>query len=229
MAAIIDSEHKVEDMHDTGVHGFTSGDAPANAPPTEFTADWCNAVQQEINNGIGAAEINLNTAKDDQLGEAIQEIAYVAKPRSSGKTAMFIQFDTDTAQADAAAWGEYKRTGRDFERAGGGATFRLAEMNMIPNNCAVMLTFTVVLVRSDDKTEYLTYEGKADFYRGTNAATSAVGAVSGVYAGGTAAASATLVESSNGYPAVQIDPSSLSALKTWNTTVSVVALVTTQS
>ncbi|RTL04395.1 MAG: hypothetical protein EKK62_16505 [Acidimicrobiia bacterium] len=229
MAAVIDSEHKVEDMHDTGVHGFTSGDAPANSPPTELTADWCNAVQQEINNGIAAAEINLNTAKDDQLGGAIQEIAYVQKPRSSGKTATLFQFDTDTAQADAATWGEYKRTGRDFERTGGGATFELAEMAMLPNNCAVLIDFDVTLVRSDDKTVYLAYSAKGDFYRGTNNATSAAVSQSGMFASGSAAATATLVKSSNGYPAIQIDPSGLSAAKTWNTTVVVRVVATTQS
>ena len=229
MAAIIATEHKVTDMHDTGVHGFTNGDPPANSKATEMSADWCNTVQQEINNAIAAAGVALNSAKDDQLGEAVQEIAYVQKPRDSGKTVIFTQFDADTAEVDAATWGEYRKTGRDFERTGGGATFQMAELDELPNNCAALLDFTVTLVRSNDKTVYLTYNAKCDFYRGTNNATSGVGSQSGMFAAGTAAATATLVKSTNGYPAVQIDPSSLSNLHTWNTTVSVVCLVTTQS
>lgn len=229
MAAIIDSLHKEIDMHDTGVHGFTNGDAPSNSKPTELTAAWCNAVQQEINNAIVASGEALNDAKDDQLGEAILTIAYEQKPRDSGKTAIFVQFDEDVANVDAAAWGEYKRTGRDRARAGGGAAFKLASLAMIPNNAAVLVEYAVTVVKSTDKTAYYMERGVADFARGTNSGTSVEGSTTPLWSAGTLVVTVTIRKDANGYPSVEIDPSALSALSTYNTTVSVTALLAAQT
>lgn len=231
MAAIIDSEHKVTDHYATGVHGFTSGDAPANTLPTELTPTWCGNVQQEINNAIEASGATLNGANDDQLSAAIEDIALSRKPRTSGKTVIFTQFDANVASAEADAWGQYEKTGRVHELTGGGSTFDLVTLDTddIPDNCVLVIEYMCSLQRATDKTNYYVERGDASFYRGTSPGTSAIGSSAASFQDGPEPAVVQLLEDSNGFPTIRVDPSFLSGANDYNYTGYIRALVVTQS
>ncbi|MDR2188960.1 MAG: hypothetical protein LBE62_13120, partial [Azonexus sp.] len=59
---------------------FVHEDAALNRPPTEVTADYLNAVQEEIASVIEAAEINLDKADNTQLYEAIHLLIQKNQP-----------------------------------------------------------------------------------------------------------------------------------------------------
>lgn len=231
MASIIDSEHKASDLFGAGKHGFTSGDAPANSLPTEFTPKWCNRVQQEINNAIEASGATLDGEDDTQLALAIEDIALSRKPRTSGKTVIFTQFDADVASSEADRWGMVEKTGRVHELTGGGSVFSLVSLgsNDIPNNCVLLIAYMAVLQRATDKAQHYVERGDACFYRGTNAASSALSSAFASFQDGPEPAVVQLLENASGYPYIYVDPSLLSGAHAYNYTGYIRALVVTQS
>lgn len=62
--------HRIDGAGHVG-NMFVAEDPATSRPPTEITATWMNAVQEEIANVIAAAGLNLSAAEDDQLVQAI--------------------------------------------------------------------------------------------------------------------------------------------------------------
>ncbi len=63
-------------MHEIDTPGnvngqWVAGDPERGITPTGFSADWMNAVQNEITNVISAAGLTLDKTKNTQLTEAI--------------------------------------------------------------------------------------------------------------------------------------------------------------
>lgn len=66
--------HRIDGPGATPDNRFTEGDPVTAVPATEVTADWLNAVQEEIVNVIQAAGIALDKQQNDQLLAAIREV-----------------------------------------------------------------------------------------------------------------------------------------------------------
>lgn len=65
---------KVLNLFGVGKHGFRDGDMATNTPPTDFNADWCNSVQEELATVIEGGGLALNPASNSQLFEAVQRL-----------------------------------------------------------------------------------------------------------------------------------------------------------
>lgn len=70
----IDSANKSVDLFGAGKHGFRDGNKALGINPTEFNADWCNHVQEELANLVEGAGAALNPADRTQVLTAIQAI-----------------------------------------------------------------------------------------------------------------------------------------------------------
>jgi hypothetical protein len=69
----IDSATAEQDTHGAGKDGFTDG-TPPSVPPTDLTAKWFNAVQEEIANVVEGTGIALSAASSTQLDTALDLI-----------------------------------------------------------------------------------------------------------------------------------------------------------
>lgn len=67
--------HRIDGPGATPDSKFTEGDPVTAVPATEVTADWLNAVQEEIVNVIQAAGIALDKESNNQLQVAIRRLA----------------------------------------------------------------------------------------------------------------------------------------------------------
>jgi hypothetical protein len=67
----IDTETREEDLHGSGKDGFTAGDPGAAIAPTDLSADWCNAVQEELAHVVEDAGLTLNKGDHHQLAAAV--------------------------------------------------------------------------------------------------------------------------------------------------------------
>lgn len=67
--------HRIDSSTATLESKFTSGNPSTATPATVITADWLNAVQEEIANVITGAGISLNKPTNTQLLEAIRALA----------------------------------------------------------------------------------------------------------------------------------------------------------
>lgn len=66
--------HRIDGEGATSDNKFTEGNPTTGAVATTVTADWCNAIQEEIAAVIAAAGITLNKAQNTQLRDAIQAL-----------------------------------------------------------------------------------------------------------------------------------------------------------
>ncbi len=82
----ITTSTKAVDLFGAGKHGFKDGDLPNGILPTDFNADWCNLVQEEIARAVEGAGIVLDGAVRNQLSLAIAAmIAAAAPPIAQGQ------------------------------------------------------------------------------------------------------------------------------------------------
>ncbi|MFW6086405.1 MAG: hypothetical protein ACODAG_04310 [Myxococcota bacterium] len=81
----IDTDTAEEDTHGAGKDGFTGGDPQAAIAPTDLSADWCNAVQEEIANVVEAAGISLDKGDNEQLRKATLDRILLALDRLGGQ------------------------------------------------------------------------------------------------------------------------------------------------
>lgn len=70
----IDSATKAVDLHGPGKDGFRDGDRASLTPATDFTAKWCNTLQEEIANVIESRGVELDPDSNTQLLDAIVDI-----------------------------------------------------------------------------------------------------------------------------------------------------------
>lgn len=68
----ISSLNRVLNLFGVGKDGFRNGDLASGIVPTEFNADWCNSVQEEIANVIEATGVALNPGQRTQLLTALR-------------------------------------------------------------------------------------------------------------------------------------------------------------
>lgn len=77
----INTATKAVDLFGANKHGWKAGNPATNTPATQQSADWFNAVQEELCNVIEGAGLAINPASRTQLSEAI-----VAMITSGGTT-----------------------------------------------------------------------------------------------------------------------------------------------
>lgn len=71
----IDTSTAAQDLFGKGKHGWRNGNPQAGVRPTQFNAEFVNALQEEIANAIENAGINLNPEDNQQLFRAVEKIA----------------------------------------------------------------------------------------------------------------------------------------------------------
>lgn len=67
----ISTSTKSTDLFGVGKHGFKDGNQSLGIPPTDFNAEWCNQIQEEIANAIEAAGVALSAGNRSQLIDAL--------------------------------------------------------------------------------------------------------------------------------------------------------------
>lgn len=155
MAAIIDTSHRYvglwgTDPYGTVMDGFQTGNYAGGLLPTELSADWCNTVQQEINNaaiaGLGAA---LDSGDDEQLAVSIDNQNIERHPRYAFSP--IVRFRT---QSDAALTGTSGATSCLHQRTGyspslaSGAVATLCSF-VTPTGSQMLVTFSVTVCQTD--------------------------------------------------------------------------------
>lgn len=76
--------HRIDSPGATPDNRFTEGDPVAAVPATEVTADWLNAVQEEVAAVIEGAAIELDKEDNGQLLQAIRDL--IADAEQTGLT-----------------------------------------------------------------------------------------------------------------------------------------------
>lgn len=71
----IDTSTAAQDLFGKGKHGWRNGNPQAGVRPTQFNAEFVNALQEEIANAIERAGISLNPEDNQQLFKAVEKIA----------------------------------------------------------------------------------------------------------------------------------------------------------
>lgn len=160
MGVIINTDTKVTDLQGAGLHGFTNGDPPSGVAATQLSDEWCNNVQQEINDVIiYGSEQTPNTANPSQLFQGIQRWLADVRPRTITQT--FFKFRTQrdaTISATEQEWGEYRRTEGRLE-GDAGVTYDLCSFVGVvdsgsPPDVQVNIEWRCTLVQTDDMTNY---------------------------------------------------------------------------
>jgi len=155
MAAIIQTATKQADKFGANRHGFTGGDAQAGLSPTQFSADWCDAVQEEENNVINDAGYEaLDNADYEQLAKAIDFMNFTVYPRrvSDG----YQTFRTDLTSALPVASAEnwvVRRKVQGLYAAAQNTTQTWCALT-IPEDSQFWVVFNGCIVRRDSLTTY---------------------------------------------------------------------------
>lgn len=121
MGVIIDTATKKTDKFGAGIHGFTSGNPQAGIAPTQFSSDWADGVQQELNNAIadeGSNTYPLTNVDRHQLAKVMQLIGAQRRPRPqfSGP----FTFRAHSGNATSEAWYRWDLSGAGVGIASGG-------------------------------------------------------------------------------------------------------------
>lgn len=92
--------HRIDSAGATGTGQWTEGNPGTGTPATEITADWMNAVQNELETVIvTGAGIPLNKASNAQLlaalqaiidGRALPSYTVAGVPSATGKTGVMV-------------------------------------------------------------------------------------------------------------------------------------------
>lgn len=111
--------HRIDTPDATPDHRFTEGDPTIPLPATMVSADWLNAVQEELSGVIEGAGLTLDKARHDQLKAAITKmITDRAAPLATTEQAGLVERATD-AEAQAGTDGERYVTPKQLKDAVG--------------------------------------------------------------------------------------------------------------
>lgn len=97
----IDTTNKSVDLFGAGKHGFRNGNKAVGINPTEFDADWCNHVQEELANLVEGTGTALDVGDRTQIRAAIQSMIV------SAQKAVIINlatFEASVANGEAVYW-----------------------------------------------------------------------------------------------------------------------------
>jgi len=155
MAAIIDTASKIVNKHGAGVHGFDAGDPVVGRSATELSPDWCDGVQQEINNAVTVAPAVLDNTNRTQLGQSIDAQNRDRYPRYAGTTTFTERTQGDTAMSgNSAAWLRRIRTDFKSNVATNAIYTALAMTLPTASQANMMLRASVVQVNANLATNY---------------------------------------------------------------------------
>ena len=111
--------HRIDTPDATPDHRFTEGDPTIPLPATMVSADWLNAVQEELSGVIEGAGLTLDKVRHDQLKAAIAKmITDRAAPLATTEQAGLVERATD-AEAQAGTDGERYVTPKQLKDAVG--------------------------------------------------------------------------------------------------------------
>lgn len=97
----INTPNKAVDLFGAGKHGFRDGNRSTGIEATEFSAAWCNLLQEELANVIEGAGLVLNGADYTQLRQAIQAMIVGAQKAVAISGAVF---EASVASGEVVRW-----------------------------------------------------------------------------------------------------------------------------
>lgn len=107
---------KSVDLFGAGKHGFTDGNPPGGTPPTQFSALWCNAVQESI--VLAMEDVGLTPGVSNyQLAQAMATYARHVRPRGISAGSNYTTVRSDTTNDIRDDWYEWKRLGGKLSAA----------------------------------------------------------------------------------------------------------------
>lgn len=119
----IDTATKSADKHGAGKDGWTGGNQQGGVPPTQFSADFMDALQEEIARVIESSGLALNKASNDQLKLAINTCIRDYRPERIGVSGvpqtMRTHFYSVDTEVYTDLWQEYSQTTVDYNVDGG--------------------------------------------------------------------------------------------------------------
>lgn len=146
---------KAVDLHGAGKHGFTGGNPNGSTPPTKLSADWCNAVQEEICNLIEGADVTLDDADNGQLLESVGRMVRGFLPEYVGEFGYPMLYRTRQYGNERDTWYAYRQVEHVLNTASGGT----AEAVMsTPTNTYFKGRANVVIVCTDNSGAQAGYE-----------------------------------------------------------------------
>lgn len=150
----INTATKSVDLFGAGKHGFTDGNAQGNTPPTQFSADWCNAVQEAIARSIEAAGITL---ADDhtQLWQAIEKMVEIQQPRYNSDRIFYWRAQSDGALSTNGEDSKEWKYAAFLENAAAGSSNDVIALGAFSGKSYQMNgEFRVCVVQTDDIANY---------------------------------------------------------------------------
>ncbi len=157
---VIDTANSVPDFYGVSPYGvsrnaFQSGNLYGGVQPTEMSADWCNAVQQEIltlAENYSAGPVGLATADPSEMARAIDYSHINRAPIYTSSATFTFASQTPTTAAltgGSQAYDNLVRT-RTMTRSNisAGASSDVVSMSL-PDNCQALLKMSVSIVQTD--------------------------------------------------------------------------------
>ena len=131
--------HRIDHATATASNTFTGGDPTTGVAPTVVTADWLNAVQEEIANAVEGAGLTLDPVSSAQLTAAIPLLAAPTTSLASSGYARFtggltLQWGQTTTTVGA---GLVVTLPIAFSDACYAAQMTIASLDGLNNGCAV--------------------------------------------------------------------------------------------
>lgn len=155
MAAIIQTATRQDDKFGANRHGFTGGDAQAGLSPTQFSPDWCDAVQEEANNVIvDAGYESLDNADYEQLAKAIDYMNFAVYPRRVADGYQTFRTDLTSALPVASASDWVGRRKVQGLYAAAQNTVQTWCALTIPDDSQFWALFSACIVQRDSLTTY---------------------------------------------------------------------------
>ncbi len=153
MAVIIGTASKIANKFGAGIHGFDAGDEQVGRDATELSDDWCDGVQQEINNCIAKGPNPLDNTNRSQLAYSVEYQTQVRYPRHGGNIIYTWRSQGDTLQLGNSAT-YLRREKTDFKyNVAANTTQNLVGLT-IPSNSQANLLLRGSIVGTDTITNY---------------------------------------------------------------------------
>lgn len=138
---------KSTDLFGAGKHGFTDGNAQGGTPPTQFSALWCNAVQEAIAQTVEGSGLTLDGDDHTQLHKAVAIIARTWTPDIIGVSGVARTWRSHSfGGAEPDTWLTHEYMGEHINVASGGT---LRGTFTVPDEHFFVGTVQAAVVRTD--------------------------------------------------------------------------------
>lgn len=142
----INTGTKSVDLHGSGKHGFRAGDAQVGTAPTQISAAFCNAVQEEIAQAVEGSGQELAVETYDQLLRAILLLGRNWTPDALSAYGSPRTFRTSYHNGEPDTWLAHDSIDNSINVASGATGSCVFS---VPDNCAFTGQVHLIIVRTD--------------------------------------------------------------------------------